>query len=126
MGSLMAASRVDRAVVAENTDGKALDGCMSGQGLRSVVGLKVEKIGVIDQTNNHLAHIHRFAEIGRHDAEQIFGRVTGGKPSAACNRSCNPVNIALPAEPSEQIACNADGLGVVASQILTQSQVSLS
>ena len=53
------AGRIERAVVGDDADRKALHGGVAAHGRRAVVRLEVEEVGIVGEARDHLAHVDR-------------------------------------------------------------------
>ena len=69
---LAGAVGVDRAVVADQADGMALDLGLAADGVRTVRRLEVEIVGIIDDARDHFAHVVGLAIVDRHDAGEFL------------------------------------------------------
>ena len=57
---------IDRSVVADQPDRVPLDFGLAADGVRTIAGLEIEIVGIVDDTGDDLAHIVGLAVIGRH------------------------------------------------------------
>src|SRR5690606_27846097 len=85
---LVAARRVERAVVGDDADPVPVQFGVAADRLRAVVGLELEELRAVDETRDDFAHVEGFAEVDRNDAGELL-RIEGGlgetaRPGRAC------------------------------------------
>ena len=101
--ALFAPADVDRAVVGDDAEGAALDRRVAADRRAAVGGAELEEVGVVDEARDHLAHVDRALQVGRHHAEQLF-RIEARRPMPARGAGAG---IARPVEVRDDLARDA-------------------
>ncbi|MCY1510754.1 hypothetical protein D9M68_451420 [compost metagenome] len=108
------ALRGDRAVVADETAGLAFDLQVAADGLAVEFVLEVEELRAVGDAGDDLAHVVGLLGIGRHQAEQFFGRVQWFAPAFRRPRR----QLLVPRQHGEDLTRQPYTVGVVLGQVL--------
>ena len=108
---------VDRSVIGDDADSMTFDGGMAANGLRAITGAEFEEVGIFHQSGNHFLHVHRATVVGRHDPEQILGRIA--RRLKGSRRRCR--QRVIPAQLGNNVAGNTDGVAIILREVITET-----
>ena len=115
---LVRASRIDGAVVGDDSDSHALDPGMTTHRGAAIILAELEEIRVVANACDDLLHVDRALVVHRHDAKQFFAiQAWWFEVLRRIGR-----HVAVPVDLPQHFAGDANGIAIVFGQIVPKSR----